>query len=254
MRRLIPIALVILLTSLIYVTSASAQQPDTDRAGACLTASEVTQVFSLATAVAGSVDAAKAENIRQSVDIGRKRFAKTDLEAPLKDVAVLAGYLEQAAASEVVPDISRAVAQADRRVDRFLISECSFKQVKVVGRENSFSGAPDHLRTGLYAFRFRNSGQEPHEMAVLRIPGDMPLDQFLASPASLDPSAIVAAVRAVPGASDTAYLILTEAGRYALVDALPVGTTSLSDSQTGGAETHAARGMVSEFKVTKRGK
>jgi hypothetical protein len=91
--------------------------------------------------------------------------------------------------------------------------------------------APVDPTVGL-VLTFRNVGQQAHEMVVLRRNDDATAKQTFDNIATLSPAdllkfvTVVGVLAADPGQEAQGQIVLDQAGDYALVDLLPVGTTT----------------------------
>lgn len=116
--------------------------------------------------------------------------------------------------------------------------------IDVAGEDYRFSGMPDKLVAGDHAFKFRNKGNEEHEMVLMRLkPGAPALEQLLDMPQEeaekfVD---ILGFSMAAPGAKGDKIEATLEKGNYALVCFLPVGGTGAP---------HFTAGMLRPFTVT----
>ncbi|MFC4453905.1 hypothetical protein [Deinococcus sonorensis] len=117
--------------------------------------------------------------------------------------------------------------------------------VQVQGKDYSF-GSPKTLPTGWTTFEFKNDGQEPHHMQLVRLPDGMTQDTFLANlkqneGATLAQVDMVGGVGVLmPGQSQQITLNLTDPGTYLELCFVP-------DAK---GVPHLALGMVSAVQVT----
>ena len=128
---------------------------------------------------------------------------------------------------------------------------CDVDTVDVTAEEYEYSGMPDTLTTGYHVVNFSNQGNEQHEMFAFRINDGVTesLDELFALPEEEVMTKItpVNASFAPPGQRDTSGWNMTEAGNYAIVCFVPVG--SVGDTE-GDGPPHFTQGMVHEFTVT----
>jgi uncharacterized cupredoxin-like copper-binding protein len=128
---------------------------------------------------------------------------------------------------------------------------CDVETLDVTAVDYGFEGLPDQLSTGYTVVTFTNEGQEQHEIFALRFNDDTTetLEEIAELPEeeAIDKITPVNATWALPGTSDTVSWNLTEAGRYAIVCFIPVGSVGESE---GDGPPHFAEGMVQEFTVS----
>ena len=135
---------------------------------------------------------------------------------------------------------------------------CGFNEVAIEATEYSFSGVDDELDAGPTVVTFDNTGDEYHEVAIMRrVDGDeTPIMDLLA----MDEEEAMGLVEPVGGAfagpGVTSYtLVDLEPGNYVMVCFLPEGATqeAFDEMMAGGAEPdgqpHAMHGMTDEFEV-----
>jgi hypothetical protein len=105
------------------------------------------------------------------------------------------------------------------------------RTVQVQAGDDRLMNAPVNPTVGL-VLTFRNVGQQAHEMVVLRRNDDATAKQTFDNLATLKPADLLKFTTAVgvlaadPGKEATGQIVLDQAGDYALVDLLPVGTTT----------------------------
>jgi hypothetical protein len=122
--------------------------------------------------------------------------------------------------------------------------------VEVLATEYAFEGVPSELATGPTTFTFENVGEQVHEMVVFRIKTDATAQELLELPEKEARKQIktVGFAFADPGAMAKKPLEAElEAGNYAMVCFVPVGTTPENKNAKG--PPHFTKGMVSEFTV-----
>lgn len=146
---------------------------------------------------------------------------------------------------------------AETTVDAYMVAECGYDNVDVEAIDYAFTGVPESLAAGTYAFGFANGGTEAHEMAVLRVNDgvDMELADILALSEEEAGELItfVGGTFAMPGESATTFVPLDE-GSYAAICFVPQGATpdnieALESGEFEGGPPHFTLGMVSEFSV-----
>lgn len=126
----------------------------------------------------------------------------------------------------------------------------------VVAVEYAFTGVPSTLPPGPHGFRLSTEGEELHELALVRLDDDRPLDVLLDLPEDEQEGVVeyIGGVAACPGTTSPEPLGADlEPGRYALVCYVPVGTTPdlRGDELLEAYENppHYARGMTTEVTV-----
>jgi plastocyanin len=135
--------------------------------------------------------------------------------------------------------------------------------ITVTGVDYAFAGIPDAVDAGT-VLGFRNEGDEPHEMAVFRINDDVELSiqELLALPEDEVGEMVQQTGFAIadPGEDAEETVTVAEAGNYAMLCFIPVGTTSIPEgtpppsgepmpSGVGSGPPHFTVGMVKQFNV-----
>ena len=135
--------------------------------------------------------------------------------------------------------------------------------ITVTGVDYAFAGIPDAVDAGT-VLGFRNEGEEPHEMVVFRINDDVELSiqELLALPEEEVGEMIqhTGFALAAPGEDAEETVTVAEAGNYAMLCFIPVGTTSIPEgtpppsgepmpSGIGSGPPHFTVGMVKQFAV-----
>ncbi len=133
--------------------------------------------------------------------------------------------------------------------------------LEVTGIDYAFEGLPASVAAGT-TLTFRNGGTEVHEMVVMRRNDDVtkPFMEILGEgeEAGRSQVAVLGAAVAPPGQTAQPGVTVGEAGDYAIVCFIPVGTTPggpAASEPPGASEApagppHFVRGMISEFTVT----
>jgi uncharacterized cupredoxin-like copper-binding protein len=105
----------------------------------------------------------------------------------------------------------------------------------------TFDASDSHVTSGKFAFHVKNNGQQTHEVAMLKLPEGVSLQDAMASD---NPNVEFITFKFPFQPGDEADMVVPElsAGRYALVCFLPDTT----DPQ---GTPHAFKGMTSEFTV-----
>lgn len=143
---------------------------------------------------------------------------------------------------------------AEFAVDQFIVDNCDIESVGVEGFDYGYNNVPETVQAGEVAFQFSNTGDELHEMVMLRINDDSTVEELLEMPEeeALSHVTFSGVSFAEPGNEDILFTNL-EAGRYAIVCFIPVGTESFEDLPDDQSATdqppHFTQGMVAEFTV-----
>lgn len=144
---------------------------------------------------------------------------------------------------------------AELAVDQYIVDNCEMQSYEVEGFDYGYNNIPTTAEAGQVAFRFNNTGDELHEMVVLRINDEsVTVQQLLEMPEEEAMAQVSFAGRsfAEPGQEDVLFTDL-EAGRYAVVCFIPVGTESFEDLPEDESDVsqppHFTQGMVAEFSV-----
>jgi len=132
--------------------------------------------------------------------------------------------------------------------------------VAVTGVEYEFQGLSDTLPAGT-ELTFTNGGEEAHELVLVRIKDGetRPLEELIQLPPKQAEKVTEFQGVAIAGPGEDGQVVegeltLAEAGRYAAVCFIPVGTTELPDGPPAEGEEpagppHVAKGMVAEITV-----
>ena len=144
---------------------------------------------------------------------------------------------------------------AEHAVDQFVVDNCDVENYQVEGFDYGYNGVPATVPAGQVAFEFSNTGDELHEMVIFRINDEsMTVEQLLEMPEEEALSSVTfsGVSFAAPGNEDILFTDL-DAGRYAIVCFIPVGTESVDDlpeDESGVSQPpHFTQGMVAEFTV-----
>lgn len=128
---------------------------------------------------------------------------------------------------------------------------CGVPILDVTAFDYGYEGFPTALEAGYTVVNFENTGEEIHEMFMVRINDDTAesIDQLLELPEEEIFSKIVPvnAAFAPAGGSGIASFDLGAPGRYAIVCVIPVG--SVGDAE-GDGPPHFTQGMVQGFTVS----
>lgn len=159
------------------------------------------------------------------------------------------------------PDALHSSAYSDAlgALTDYFVDGCGFGHLDVTAVDYAYEGVPAEVEPGPTVLRLRDAGAELHMAIVVRIADDYQgtvADLVTLPDEESDKVATELGVVFVdPGATSSTVLDL-EPGRYALVCAVPVGTTPevAEKSRNGGPEPegppHASRGMFAELRVT----
>ncbi len=151
------------------------------------------------------------------------------------------------------------VLAAEDQVHTFDLANCGWGQADVTAVDYAFQGVEPSYEAGPVSFEFTNEGGEFHELALLKknegvtesfqaiLGGDQAEGMKKVTP--------VGGTFAEPGGNDNAIAEL-EAGEYAMVCFIPVGTTpeaaaaaEESGEEPEGGPPHFTQGMLAEFTV-----
>lgn len=132
------------------------------------------------------------------------------------------------------------------RVDTFVLANCGFPEIDVVGIDYEFQAIPATIPAGTTAFKFTNEApKEDHEMVIFRLkPGEtIAAKQLLKLPEKKAEKLVdfVTASEAAPGHFQVGITDLTP-GHYIVACFHPVGGTK-------NGKPHWVKGMLAEFDV-----
>jgi hypothetical protein len=195
-----------------------------------------------------------------------KKFAKESLR-PLAD------RIREAAPEEVADDIAvlhAAVVEieetgnfeafetpeneaASDRAHAFDLENCGWTEQAVTMVDYDFEGVPASLEAGAVSFEATNSGNEVHEMILLKKNAGVTesFEDLLALPEeeAMTKVTFVAAGFAPPGEDDYTVTEL-EAGEYGMACFIPLGTVSEDAAEEAEGPPHFTQGMFAEFTVS----
>ena len=105
------------------------------------------------------------------------------------------------------------------------VAGASIHDIRAV--EYRFEDVPETLPAGPHGFRLIGAGEEFHELALVRVEDDRPIEELLDLSEAEQETAILylGGVTACPGTTSEALGAELEPGRYALICFIPVGTT-----------------------------
>jgi hypothetical protein len=140
---------------------------------------------------------------------------------------------------------------------KYVKDTCGFAELTVTATEYAFGGLPATLEAGAVVIDFENTGEEFHQLLVLRVNDGVTetLDELLALPEAEGQSkaAPVGGAFAAPGGTGHG-MIDFEPGRYIAICFLPTGATPenmpLIEAGEHDGAPHFTQGMVVEFNVT----
>ena len=150
---------------------------------------------------------------------------------------------------------SEEYQQAELAVGQFVVDNCDIQSYTVEGFDYGYSNLPASAQAGRVAFVFDNTGEELHEMIIFKINDEsLTVEQLLEMPEeeAMTQVTFTGVGFAEVGGEDIVFADL-EAGRYAVVCFIPVGTKSFEDLPEDDSEAtqppHFTQGMVAEFSV-----
>ncbi len=150
-----------------------------------------------------------------------------------------------------------AFMEADAAIDAYVFDNCDLAATHTITAvEYGYEGVPDTVEAGQVGFQLENGGEEVHEAVLFRINDGVEESaaELLQLPEGEVESkaSFVGAAFAAPG-DQASTVVDLEAGRYAFVCFVPVGTTSMEDAfseEGAGGPPHFTEGMVAEFEVS----
>lgn len=146
---------------------------------------------------------------------------------------------------------SEEFTASDHALDEYLGDNCETQKATVTAADYAFENVPEALSAGRVTFEFSNGGAELHEMLLMRINEEgLTVDQLISMPEkqAMKKVTFVRALFAAPGESDVETLDL-EAGEYAIVCFVPVGSTSMEAAESAKGPPHAMKGMTAQITV-----
>lgn len=138
--------------------------------------------------------------------------------------------------------------------------EAEGETLEVTGVEYAYEGLDAEVEAGT-ELTFANGGQEVHELVLMRIDDDetRSIEELLQLPEeeAMQSVSMIGVSVAAPGEDGEIMegeLTVADAGRYAAICFIPVGTTEMPDGPPGEGEEpsgppHFTQGMVQEFTV-----
>ena len=126
------------------------------------------------------------------------------------------------------------------------------EETAITAVDYEFEGVPETLPAGPHTFTFTNEGEEPHELVIFRIVDENEsIEDILQLGEEEGQSHVEEAggTFAEAGADGEPAEVDLEAGKYAMVCFVSVGTTGPSDAEAGDGPPHFMEGMVTEFTV-----
>ncbi|MBK5227766.1 MAG: hypothetical protein JJE05_04585 [Actinobacteria bacterium] len=146
---------------------------------------------------------------------------------------------------------SERFQRIDESVDAYVAGNCRSEKLNVTGVDFGFGALPSSVSAGRVTIDFENTGEELHEMVLMRIDEEgIGVGELLQMPEkkALEKLTFVRALFALPGESDVETFDL-ETGEYAVVCLLPVGSTSLEAAESAKGPPHAEEGMAAQLTV-----
>lgn len=146
---------------------------------------------------------------------------------------------------------SEEFTSADEEVDQYVADNCGYEKIDVRAVDYAFEGVPPTLPAGNVTISWENSGEEVHEMVLLRLKDETLSVDDLMKMSDKEAESKVQFVNGAfgpPGTTDVESIPM-EAGKYIAVCFLPVGSTSLEALESAEGPPHIAKGMVAEFTV-----
>jgi hypothetical protein len=138
-------------------------------------------------------------------------------------------------------------------VTKVVVDECAEETIEVTAAEYKFDGIPEELPAGVVGATFENTGGEMHELIVLR-KKDGVSESFQDILAKGEEEAqelvdISFGAFGPPGSKSSAAFDMSEAGDYAAVCFIPVGSTPDKAEEEVDGPPHFTEGMITEFTV-----
>ena len=177
------------------------------------------------------------------------------------DIDTLVAAVEQVAATGDFEGAFETpeVSAAEERLHAFDLDACGWEPVDVTAIDYAFQGVERTYEPGPVSFEFTNKGSELHELALFKKNEGVSesfADIFGGEQAeAMEKVTSLGGTFAEPGAADYDVANL-EAGDYALVCFIPVGTTpeavtaaEESGEEPEGGPPHFTQGMLAEFTV-----
>jgi hypothetical protein len=137
-------------------------------------------------------------------------------------------------------------------VTKVVVDECTEETIEVTAAEYKFTGIPEELPAGIVGATFENTGGEMHEIVVLHKKDGVTesFQDILAKGEEEAQKLVDVSFGAFgePGSKSTAAFDMREAGEYAAVCFIPVGSTPDAGEEVDGPP-HFTQGMITEFTV-----
>jgi hypothetical protein len=194
---------------------------------------------------------AAAQELRTKIEPLIVKVEQTAPEAVKQDIATQAAAARQVfETGDFAAFDSPEFNTANTNLDKYMVANCGWQEVKVTATDHEYSGLPKTLQAGVVGFTIVNEGQDSHVLVVARFNDGVTqtVDQLIALPEQEAFQLVTPAGAAFanPGQSDTTFIRLTP-GRYAAVCPIPEGTT---EAKEGTGPPHAVLGMKAEITVT----
>jgi len=137
-------------------------------------------------------------------------------------------------------------------VTEVVVDECADETIDVTAAEYEFTGIPEEISAGIVGATFENTGAEMHEIVVLRKKDGVTesFEDILAKGEEEAQKLVDISFGAFgePGSTSIAAFDMREAGDYAAVCFIPVGSTPDAGEEVDGPP-HFSQGMITEFTV-----
>jgi hypothetical protein len=153
--------------------------------------------------------------------------------------------LEQAVATKD----GSLIEQADpAKSNEWAAANCGWTKVAVTAEDYHFTGVPDTLKAGDYAFDLTNKGKEFHVLVIVKRKDGVTdsFEQLLSDPSGEDKVETLLGVAAPPGVPSSGAVRL-EPGEYLVLCPIPIGTTGETE---GSGPPHFTAGMQQPLTVT----
>ena len=150
-------------------------------------------------------------------------------------------------------DGGESSATSAEEADATTTTAAAGASTQVTAVDYAFEGVPETLPAGSHTFDFTNEGEEPHELVLFRIVDETEsMEEILQLGEEEGQSHVEEAGGTFAEAGADAEEPLEaelEAGKYAMVCFVPVGTTGPDEADAGDGPPHFMEGMVAEFTV-----
>jgi uncharacterized cupredoxin-like copper-binding protein len=141
-------------------------------------------------------------------------------------------------------------AKAGAAVDKWMLSNCGYGELKGSAVDFEYDGLPKTLKGGYNAITLTNEGEEMHEMVLFRINDDVTEDfeALLKLPEGEgDDKAVPMGVVVVPPGKTGSSFFDLKPGRYGITCFIPKGS---KNGKFGDGPPHFTEGMIADLTVT----